>query len=401
MLKTLRSLFLSAVILGAPALAGDAKGFIYGTIETDSGNTYTGTLRWGNEEAFWDDLFHADKDHLPFLRRAERDKKRRIRVLGIDIGYKWDSPSSSRILVARFGDISEIKVGGGDHAELLMKNGSVFEVDGGSNDVGADIHVEDESLGAIDVSWKKIERIRFRAAPRDLKVSQDRLYGVVEAGGETFEGFVQWDKQECLSGDKLDGETRDGELSIDMGKIRTIERRSSSSSRVVLWDDRELVLRGTNDVDDRNRGIYVEDARFGRVEIPWDAFESVTFVRGKGTGRGYEDYKPARHLRGTVTSIEGERVTGDIIFDLDESETWEMLHGSWDEIEYNIPFELVRSIEPGRWDSSEVVLLGGHTVRLEDGQDVSERNDGVLVLEGDGDEDTYVRWRDVKRIEFK
>ena len=37
---------------------------------------------------------------------------------------------------------------------------------------------------------------------------------------------------------------------------------------------------------------------------------------------------------------------------------------------------------------------------LEDSQDVSERNDGVLLLRDNGRE-VYFSWRDVKRIDFK
>ena len=42
------------------------EGFIYGKITMDNGNTYQGTIRWGDEEAFWDDMFNSTKDENVF-----------------------------------------------------------------------------------------------------------------------------------------------------------------------------------------------------------------------------------------------------------------------------------------------------------------------------------------------
>ena len=44
----------------------DTQGFIYGTVVTESGTEYQGFLRWGTQEAFWDDLFNSSKVELPF-----------------------------------------------------------------------------------------------------------------------------------------------------------------------------------------------------------------------------------------------------------------------------------------------------------------------------------------------
>lgn len=49
-------------------------------------------------------------------------------------------------------------------------------------------------------------------------------------------------------------------------------------------------LRGANDVDEDNRGVMVEDPRYGRVTIPWKEFDKVTFSDPAGSGPGYRDY---------------------------------------------------------------------------------------------------------------
>lgn len=380
----------------------DPRGFIYGTVETSSGNTYTGLMRWGNEEAFWDDLFHGAKEDLPYLEERDGEKRRRITVFGITVGYRYDDARSGRLLVARFGDIDEIRVTGGEEADLLMKSGSIVGVDGGSNDVGGEVTVLDESLGAVELQWKKIERIAFDPTPRNIETPGFRLHGkLTTEDGDTFEGYVQWDKQECLSIDKLDGESEDGDLSIEMGKIRRISKYSRHGSLVELKDGRELVLRGTNDVNSENRGIMIEDERFGRVVVTWDAFDSLEFTETGKTGRGYDEYKPSRQLRGSVTDKDGATHAGRLIFDLDEGETWEMLHGSRNDVEYIIPFAKVRSVRPDRWDTAIVELTSGLELKLEESQDVSDNNAGIAVQGAGADPEAYVPWNEVERVDFE
>jgi len=400
------ALAFAALCLVTPSQAAenaiDTRGYIYGTVETESGTEYTGLMRWGTEEAFWDDLFHGSKEDLPYLEEQPDDeRRRRITILGITVGYRYNDSKGGRLLVARYGDIQEIEVTGSDSAKLLMKSGSVIRVDGGSNDIGGEVTVFDASLGAIELSWKKIERITFKETPASLDPPGYRLYGkLIADGGETFEGYIQWDVQECLSIDKLDGETRDGDLSIEMGQIRKITKESSSASLVELKDGREFVLRGTNDVNDENRGIMVQDERFGRVSVGWDAFESLEFVENGKSGKGYGEYKPGRALKGTVTDRSGGKHQGALVFDLDETESWEMLHGSRNDIEYIIPFEKVRSVRPDRWETAVVTLQGGVELQLGEGQDVSDKNAGVVVLKG-ADSKEYVAWKDVKLVEFE
>jgi hypothetical protein len=145
----------------------------------------------------------------------------------------------------------------------------------------------------------------------------------------------------------------------------------------------------------------VEDPRYGRVEVTWDAFERAEFTESRETGNGYDSYRPAARLRATVTDLDGDARTGLIYFDLDEAESWEFLNGISRGVEYNIPFAMVSSIEPRRRDSAEVTLRSGETLRLVDGQDVSDNNDGVLLFVNEEDDDpVYLGWEDVGRIDF-
>ncbi len=386
----------------APGVAhADSAGFLYGTVDTDSGNSYTGFLRWGTEEAFWDDHFNSTKDNLEYAdRRSKGDRDReRIKIFGVTIGFRGHSWTHSRVLTLRFGDIRQIEPSRSDRAKVTLKNGRVLDLDGGSNDMGASITVLDATLGEVQLRWRDIDRIVFSAAPASAEPPATRLYGKVKSRAGDFQGYVQWDLQECLSTDELDGESEDGDMSIQMGRIKAIEKRNRNGAYVELRDGRRLLLEDTNDVDHSIDGIFVEDPRFGRVELDWQTFERVDFEVPETSGKGYDDYPPARPITGKVTDEQGRSYSGKIVYDLDEAETWEMLHGELNDVEYNIPFDLVRSIEPASRDSSRVVLKNGLELELEDTQDVSDSNDGVLVI-GDDGEETYISWRDVKLIEL-
>lgn len=395
---------LAAVVLAAPAeLAAnqDVSGYLYGTIETSSGNNYTGLLRWGREEAFWDDHFNASKQDEPATGRLPRGYKRsprKVEVFGLEVSGPWERAWSQRQLIVRFGDLAEIRPRGDDRAELVFRNGESMRIDGGSNDLGGKITVWDATVGKIDVDWDRIRSIKFAATPASARPAGQRISAKVRTLVGEFSGYLQWDKEEALTVDELDGEADDGDVSIAMGKIRSIERRSRRSSRVELVDGRVLELSGTNDVDSSNRGIVVEDARFGRVEIPWDVFERADLEIAKDSGKGYGDYAPLGEIRAKVTLRGGKTREGRIAYDLDETHLWEMLNGNQEDVDYDIPFVRVKQIRPmGR--RAEVTLDNGQKLRLEGQTDVGDDHAGIAFL--DGPEEDYVTWDEVELVEIK
>jgi hypothetical protein len=112
------------------------------------------------------------------------------------------------------------------------------------------------------------------------------------------------------------------------------------------------VLPDSREVGHDNRGTYVDDRRYGRVLISWDAFERVDFSPA-GSGPAYGDFPPGRPLTGTVTTRDGRRVAGRLVYDLDESETTETLDAQSHGVDYTIPFGLIASIvAPGRGEGS-------------------------------------------------
>lgn len=389
--------------LAVPGLAADTQGFLYGRITTRDGQVHEGRLRWDDEEASWGDYFNSAKEENPWFdaaprRERERGRRRTVEIFGLEIGSFDLDLDETRQFAVRFGDLARIEPLGRDGARVTLKNGTTMEVEGGANDVEAPVRVWDPRLGMVTVDWRRIRSVELLPTPASVVVTPVRLHGTVTTREGRFTGFVQWDQEECLGSDLLDGETADGDVSVEMGRVRAIERRSSRSSTVLLADGRELVLSDTNDVDESNRGIYVDDPRYGRVLIRWETFERVDFAPA-GSGPGYDDFPPGERLAGTVTTADGRRLRGRIVYDLDESQTTEMLDGHRHDIEYSIPFALVAAVVP-RATSARVLLRSGEELVLDETTDVSDDNAGVLVYEGGGEEPTYVRWVDVERIDF-
>jgi hypothetical protein len=403
----LLSLGLLSAASATAAPAQDPRGFLYGRITTRSGTVYEGRLRWNNkEEAFWGDFFNTGKEDLPYLEylpRKEQRHRKSIEIFGIPLGISRGEDDGGRQLVARFGDLRRIEVKRGDDATVIFKSGTRYEVSGGSNDIDADteITVWDRGATEIQVQWDEIRTIDFLPTPANLAVPAFRLRGTVHTEDGSFRGYIQWDQDECLSSDELDGDNRDGDVSLRMGDIRSIERRSRKSSNVVLRDGRTFTLEGSNDVDSSNRGIYIHDWRFGRVLVNWDAFRRVDFDPPGDSGPAYTDFHPGRPLFGKVSTVQGKAYRGRLIYDVDEAETMELLNGQRHDIEYSIPFARIAFLLPERTNSSRVVYKDGKELRLEDSADVGRDNAGMLVFEGGQKEPRYIRWEDVRRIDFE
>lgn len=407
-LAALIVVFVTGLLATAPIKAQNSEGFIYGKVYTVGGDTYEGQIRWGKEEVYWFDFFNATKPKNKYLGYLSRDE-----MEDLDRGNHWAerwvervfsfSESSSRFghtFVCQFGDIKSITVRGRNRVMLELRNGKEIRLDDGSNDVGARIRVLDSELGEVTIKWDRLDKVEFMDTPKNLRPRMgEPIYGTVYTRDGEITGYIQWDHDERLSTDKLDGDTRDDDLSIPFGKIRSIEK-SGRGVELVTKSGKELYLWGSNDVDRDNRGIIVNVPGMGRVDIPWREFDKVTFIDEQKDMPVYKDFAKTNSLSGTVVMNDGSSYTGKIVFDLDETYDFEMLNGEKDNIEYFIPFREVKQIKPKNYYFSEVVLKDGQTLLIGDSQDLSDKNHGILVFESE-DNYKYIRWEDVEEIEFK
>jgi hypothetical protein len=379
--------------------------FLYGVINTIDGVTYEGRLRWGDgEEAFWGDYFNGAKKENPWASHVPPERlpkeRRPIEIFGFAIAHRERPIDLGRLFMSRFGDIARIEASGRD-VRVTLKSGTVFDLDRFSaSDFDDGVRVWDATRGVADLDSLRIRSIELLPSPGP-GANPGRLHGTVRTRkGDEFTGFMQWDREKSLGSDELAGHTAEGESRMRFDTIHFIARRSRDSSLITLLDGREVVLSGARAVGDGNRGVYVDDPRYGRVLISWDAFERVEFTPG-GNGPAYGDFPTGNPLKGSVTTRDGRRLAGRLAYDLDESEFTETLDAPSDGVNYTIPFGLIASIVlPGPEERgarhAKVTLHSGKELQLECTGDLGQNNAGILIFAGQRPE--YVTWSDVAQV---
>jgi hypothetical protein len=402
------------------------QGFLYGRITTVEGGTYEGRLRWGgDQEAFWGDYFNGFKHQNPWAAQVPPERlpkeRRPIEIFGITVAHREHPIDVGRPFMARFGDVARIEARGRE-VRVTLKSGTVFDLERfEASDFDDGVRVWDGRQGVVDLEGEieprlrnlllgrrgRIRTVELLPTPSLGAAAPYRLHGTVRTRQGDFSGFVQWDRQECVGSDELDGRTAKGALSLRFDTIRSIARRSPGSSLVTLLDGREIVLSGTREVGYDNRGIYVDDQRYGRVLVSWDAFERVDFSPGapEDTSPAYGDFPPGRPLTGSVATRAGRRLAGRLVFDLDESETTETLDAPSHGVDYTIPFGLIASIVPaGREERgvrrARVTLQSGEELQLERAGDLGEGNAGMLIFADGRQRPEYVPWTDVEQVDL-
>jgi len=390
----------------AVTVKADDSGRIYGEITTVEGDTFEGLIRWDKNEGNWVDILDATKE-LPKRstykesRRKYRDHETTIKIFGIEIGKSgWSSSTLSGI---RFGHIKTMEVIDDDAVLLTLKSGQEIELSGGGSDIGSGIReiiIEDEHEGEIELVWDDLETIEFVQAPSGTESNfGERLYGTLTTRrGNEYTGFICWDVDELYPTDILDGDEDHRSRKIKFGKIASIERYSSSGAKVTLTNSNQMVLRGTNDVDDDNRGIVISDPGFGQVTVKWDEFDRLDFTKAPHQVR-YKEFDGGGRLTGTVYTEDGDSYTGTIRWDDDEEYTWEILNGDYRDVEFDIELGLIKSIEKRSRNSSIVTVWDDRSFRLRGSNDVDEDNKGIFVTLPDGDE-VEIEWEDFDRVEF-
>lgn len=377
------------------------EGFIYGKIYT-SRNTYTGPIRWGTEEVMWTDMFNAAKTDDSYEKLVPEQKDNEVSWFSYNwnFGSIWENVSTHQF-TSQFGNFKEMRMSSRGEVLITLKHGGAIEVKDDGNDMGEKVQVIDADFGAVNIDWDNIDKIEFLPTPANLPTTFGMpLYGtVVGERNEKFTGFIVWDNDERLTTDKLDGDSRDGDVSLRFGEIASIEK-SGGGSDIVLKSGRELHLTGSNDVNHENRGVLVVVPEIGIVKFSWEAFSKVTFTTPENTGPSFDSFTAPKFRSGTVKLLNDTQFSGRLIYDIDEALDFEMIEGKENGIEYNIVLKNIKKITPRNADYSMVELVSGQTLLLGDGRDVSESNAGILVFMKGKKDPAYVPWRRIDQIIF-
>nr|NIP60157.1 hypothetical protein [Gemmatimonadota bacterium]NIR80603.1 hypothetical protein [Gemmatimonadota bacterium]NIT89375.1 hypothetical protein [Gemmatimonadota bacterium]NIU33186.1 hypothetical protein [Gemmatimonadota bacterium]NIU37525.1 hypothetical protein [Gemmatimonadota bacterium] len=288
---------------------------------------------------------------------------------------------------------------------LPLKSGREIELRGGSSDVGSGnrgITVTDRHGDTVELRWRDLDRIDFRAPPGDdLPPGVGRrLHGTLETrDAGRYTGYVAWDADEILTTDVLDGDEDGRDREIPFGEIAAIERDGPSGARVVLRSGEEVRLTGSNDVDGSNRGISVADPALGQVTVGWDEFESLTFSEPERS-LGYDAFDGGAPLHGTVVDEEETAWSGRVRWDNDESHSWELLNGDYRGAEFEVELSTVSWIRRRSSRVAEVFLRDGRVLELEGSNDVDRRNKGIFVIpEGGGA--VAVPWEEFRELRLR
>ena len=230
------------VFSAVPAGARPESRRLYGTVEDLSGRRFTGYVSWDLDEILATDVLDGEDDD------------------GDDHEIE-------------FRDIRAIEKTE-DGARVTMASGDVLDLSG-TNDVDRrhrGVQISDVALGMVEVEWDEFVVLRFEDRPSGHAYGDydggHRLSGtVVTEAGDTIAGRVRWDADEHWSWELLNGSSEGVAFTIEFGQIEQIERADSSGAIVTLLDGRTFHLEGSNDVDENNKGIFVEPTGGKAAEV--------------------------------------------------------------------------------------------------------------------------------------
>ncbi len=382
-------LFLKMLSLTLTAEAQQYESFLYGSVTTKDNTVYTGAIRWGKEEVFLTDIFNASKVENPYGKYLESSHNNRYENYLPNHNFK-----------CQFGDIASITPTSSISAIVELKEQKFINVERNSNDINTNIAIIDTELGLLNISWYKIKEVRF-FQPKQFPVENfgNPIYGKVTTIVGEFTGFIQWDKDERLLSDQLDGKSNTVDLAIQFSKIKHI-KKIKSGSEVILKSGRKIELSGYNDVNSSNRGIIVTIPQVGRITLDWKHFLSLELLNYPASlNNCYNQFPPNERLSGKIYTTKNETLDGVIIYDLDEAMTSEILDGNNDYLEFEIPFRNIKKIIPKSYNYCLVELKSGEKLYLGEETDVSEKNDGFLIFT-ENDKYHYLQWKDIQWIEF-
>jgi hypothetical protein len=259
--------------------------------------------------------------------------------------------------------------------------------------------------------------------PSSERASAELLYGrVLTTAGEELEGFLRWDRNETHWVDLLDGrafiprehalqaEALDEELrrrralersvglpglritwdedddapleataaAVRFGHVRSIEP-TDRRALVTLASGAQVELAGSStDLGRSFRGLVVEDAARGAVELEWEDLARVDFLPARADRR-----PPSRQrLHGTLRTQDGSEWTGWVAWSLDESLTTDELDGEGPDGEMmEVSFGDVTRIARESRRSARVGLRSGEELVLEDTNDVGSDIPGIEITD--------------------
>lgn len=232
---------------------------LHGTVSTWGGLDLTGTIAWDLDEIFTDDIL--------------------------------DGRSGGRDHEIRFGDIEAIEWESARSARVLLRSGEEMVLRG-SNDVDRSnrgIEVSGTGFGRAVVRWEDFRSLRLHADRQPVAwpafAPGDAVTGTVYArDGRAVQGAIRWNNVKTRAWELLGGWHDDTRFDIELGAIRSIAKVAPDRVVVTLHGGRTFELEDSDDVDEQNLGILVQqEGRASRL-VRWRDFERLELVGSRGQG---------------------------------------------------------------------------------------------------------------------
>jgi len=209
-----------------------------------------------------------------------------------------------------------------------------------------------------------------------------------------------WDKDERLTYEELDGEDESQDYEIKFSDIKSIEKNGNASI-VVLRNETTLNLTGTNDVNNGNRGIWVDHPDLGRVEIEWSQFKKLVIEDVSVKWLDFDDYANiTKPLKGQVELKDGSKLDADsITYDMNQQSSSELMYVDVNEANREIPLRTIQKINVKHEQAVEFLLQDQTTILAYGNRSVTRENNGILIRSQGTHR--WIPWEQVQAVTFK
>ncbi|PCJ96500.1 MAG: hypothetical protein COA50_06885 [Flavobacteriaceae bacterium] len=383
------------------------QGAIFASIQLKDGKTLKGQIIWDNEQGLWEDIFYAVRAKSPvyyFLgKKKPKDLKKKSKDLDLGFMQLWEDkiPDSSPSFSSSFGDIAYLKPVGNNKVLLGLKDGKTVELDMSKNgDLDDRIFLYDKSRKRHTLYLKNIKKITFQSFDPAYRLIRGKpMYGSFLTSIGSYSGYVSWDDEESFQYDNIQGRRKDKKVDLKFKDIYEIKAQDDGAL-ITLVNGKRMFLNNHDDVDDGNHGIMIMGLDFGAIELEWEHLISARFMPSPTKPKGFKAFKKTGVLKGVVTTNNGKKYKGQLVYNLNQMYRVEVLTGENNNYEYDIPFYRIAQIAPQNDKYALVLLKNGTQLLLGDDDNVTEENEGVIVRTRQGKTD-YIAWENIKTIAFE
>jgi len=406
-----KALLFSLSLASLPVLAANPEPVIYGTVTKPNGETITGTLRWGDQEAFLSDVFNGRKVKTVGIEHLSKDEVERLEdhqpgpqanFGEIQVTFKsfFGNDIEEPYFNVRFGDLKSLtyESNSGLFFAKLHDDTTIISYQD-TNDLTDELNILTLEGDRYEFDLDDLKSVTFSAAPDNAKRFDQAIYGTVTSELGTFQGRIMWDKDERMLSEKLDGSENGTDYEILFADIKSIERKDNKSW-VVLKDGRNLLLGGTNDVNNGNRGIWIDHPDYGRLEIHWHQFTKFEAGDVDVNWLTFADYQRLnKPLSGSVMLTDGtELPAASMAYDLNQQSGAEFLYVEVNSANRQIPFGHIKKLVKREDQSAVLTLHDGSEVIAYGERAVNRDNNGILI--SNNGTHRWVEWKDVKQVTF-